>query len=88
MNLITVINNGLFRFKQRLIHTLVSTKIIGPTAQDLGLDSSKPIVYALQYKSNGQELVIDKVITEAGLPSVLDSHIGEQQKNIRDSNGY
>ncbi len=82
MNLITAINNGLFRFKQRLIHTLVNTKIIGPTAQDLGLDSSKPIVYALQYKSNGQELVIDKVITDAGLPSILETQIGEQQKNI------
>ncbi|HCM05559.1 MAG TPA: glycerol-3-phosphate 1-O-acyltransferase, partial [Oceanospirillales bacterium] len=82
MNLITAINNGFFRFRQRIIHTLVSTKIIGPTAQDLGLDSSKPIVYALQYKSHGQELVIDKVLTEAGLPSVLDCHIGEQNKKI------
>ena len=73
MNLITAIKNGLFRLRQRLVHTVVSTKIIGPTAQDLGLDSSKPIVYALQYKSHGQELVIDKVITDAGLPSILDT---------------
>jgi glycerol-3-phosphate O-acyltransferase len=82
MNLITAIKNSLFRLKQRLVHTLVKTKIIGPTAQDLGLDSSKPIVYALQYKSHGQELVIDKVITDAGLPSILDTEIGEQKKSI------
>lgn len=82
MNLITMIKNGLFRLNQRLIHTLVTTKIIGPTAQDLGLDSSKPIVFALQYQSYGQELVIDKVITDAGLPCSINTGIGEQKKNI------
>ena len=58
MNIIIAINNGLFRFKQRIVHSFVKTKLIGPTAQDLGLDSSKPIVYALQYQSHAQELVI------------------------------
>ncbi len=82
MNLITLIKNSFFRLHQRLIHTLVNTKIIGPTAQDLGLDSSKPIVYAMQYQSYGQELVVDKVVTSAGLPSTLDAHIGEQKKVI------
>jgi len=82
MNLITLIKNSFFRLHQRLIHTLVNTKIIGPTAQDLGLDSSKPIVYAMQYQSYGQELVVDKVVTTAGLPSTLDAHIGEQKKVI------
>ena len=82
MNLITLIKNSFFRLHQRLIHTLVNTKIIGPTAQDLGLDSSKPIVYAMQYQSYGQELVADKVVTSAGLPSTLDAHIGEQKKVI------
>jgi len=82
MNLITLIKNSFFRLHQRLIHTLVNTKIIGPTAQDLGLDSSKPIVYAMQYQSYGQELVVDKVVTCAGLPSTLDAHIGEQKKVI------
>jgi len=82
MNLINLIKNGLFRLNQRLIHTLVTTKIIGPSAQDLDLDSSKPIVYALQYQSYGQELVIDKVITNAGLPSILDAGIGEKNKSI------
>ncbi len=82
MNLINLIKNGLFRLNQRLIHTLVTTKIIGPSAQDLDLDSSKPIVYALQYQSYGQELVIDKVITSAGLPSILDVGIGEKNKSI------
>jgi glycerol-3-phosphate O-acyltransferase len=82
MNLITMIKNGLFRLNQRLIHTLVTTKIIGPTAKDLNLDSSKPIVYALQYQSFGQELVIDKVITDAGLPSTSNTLIGDQEKRI------
>jgi len=82
MNLITLIKNSFFRLHQRLIHTLVKTKIIGPTAQDLGLDSSKPIVYAMQYQSYGQELVVDKVVTSAGLPSTLAAHIGEQKKVI------
>jgi len=82
MNLISLIKNGLFRLNQRLIHTLVKTKIIGPSAQDLGLDNSKPIVYALQYQSYGQELVIDKVITEAGLASTLETEIGEKKKSI------
>jgi len=82
MNLITMIKNGLFRLNQRLIHTLVTTKIIGPTAKDLNLDSSKPIVYALQYQSFGQELVIDRVITDAGLPSISNARIGDQEKRI------
>ncbi len=82
MNIIIAINNGLFRFRQRIVHSFVKTKLIGPTAQDLGLDSSKPIVYALQYQSHAQELVIDKVITDAGLPSILDTRIGEQNKKI------
>ncbi|MEH6449907.1 MAG: glycerol-3-phosphate 1-O-acyltransferase PlsB [Oleispira sp.] len=82
MNLITMIKNGLFRLNQRLIHTLVTTKIIGPTAKDLNLDSSKPIVYALQYQSFGQELVIDRVITDAGLPSTSNTLIGDQEKRI------
>ena len=60
----------------------MTTKIIGPTAQDLGLDANKPIVYALQYKSYGQELVIDKVITDANLPSILSAEIGEEKKSI------
>ena len=82
MNLFTLIRNGLFRLNQRLIHTLVTTKIIGPTANDLNLDSSKPIVYALQYQSFGQELVISKVISEAGLTSTLETNIGDQKKRI------
>jgi len=82
MNLITMIKNGLFRLNQRLIHTLVTTKIIGPTAKDLNLDSSKPIVYALQYQSFGQELVIDRVIIDAGLPSISNARIGDQEKRI------
>jgi glycerol-3-phosphate O-acyltransferase len=82
MNLITLIKNGLFRLNQRLIHTLVTTKIIGPEVKDLNLDSSKPIVYALQYQSFGQELVIDKVISDAGLASTLDAQVGDQKKRI------
>lgn len=74
--------NGLFRLNQRLIHTLVTTKIIGPTANDLNLDNSKPIVYALQYQSFGQELVISQIISDAGLTSTLDTHIGDQKKII------
>jgi glycerol-3-phosphate O-acyltransferase len=82
MNLITLIKNGLFRLNQRLIHTLVTTKIIGPAVKDLNLDSSKPIVYALQYQSYGQELVIDKVISNANLANTLNTQIGNQHKLI------
>lgn len=82
MNLISMIKNGIFRLNQRLIHTLVSSKIIGPSIKDLDLDNSKPIVFALQYQSYGQELVIDKLITEAGLRSTLETEIGEQKKSI------
>jgi len=82
MNFITLIRNGLFHFNQRLIHTLVTTKIIGPTANDLNLDSSKPIVYALQYQSFSQELVISKIISAAGLTSTLETNIGDQKKRI------
>jgi glycerol-3-phosphate O-acyltransferase len=82
MNFITLMRNGLFRLNQRLIHTLVTTKIIGPTANDLNLDNSKPIVYALQYQSFGQELVISQIISDAGLTSTLDTHIGDQKKII------
>lgn len=82
MNLITLIRKGLFRINQRLIHTFVTTKIIGPTAKDLNLDNSKPIVYAMQYQSFGQELVINKIVTEAGLASTSDTRIGHQEKRI------
>ncbi len=82
MNLIRMIKNGIFRLNQRLIHTLVNSKVIGPNVQDLNLDNSKPVVFALQYQSYGQELVIDKFITEAGLASTLDTEIGEQKKSI------
>jgi glycerol-3-phosphate O-acyltransferase len=82
MKLLSLMKNGLFRLNQRLIHTFVTTKIIGPTAQDLGLDTQRPIVYAMQYQSYGQELVVDKVITAANLPSTMTAEIGEQKKNI------
>lgn len=82
MNLIRLIKNGLFRLNQRLIHTLVKSKIIGPSVEDLNLDPTKPIVFAQQYQSYGQELVIDKAITSAGLPSTADTTIGEQHRNI------
>lgn len=82
MNLISMIKNGIFRLNQRLIHTLVNSKVIGPNVQDLNLDNSKPVVFALQYQSYGQELVIDKYITEAGLASTLNTEIGEQKKSI------
>lgn len=82
MNLITMIKNGLFRVNQRLIHTLVTSKIIGPSVEDLRLDKTKPVVFALQYQSYGQELVIDKVITCAGLASTMETQIGEEKKSI------
>jgi glycerol-3-phosphate O-acyltransferase len=82
MNLIRLIKNTLFRFNQRLIHTLVKSKIIGPSVEDLNLDPNKPIVFAQQYQSYSQELVIDKVFTNAGLPSTAGTSIGEQEKNI------
>ena len=82
MKLIRLIENGLFRINQRLIHTLVNSKIIGPSVADLNLDPNKPIVFALQYQSYGQELVIDKVITSAGLPSTADTTIGAEKKDI------
>ncbi len=82
MNLITMIKNGLFRVNQRLIHTLVTSKIIGPSVEDLRLDKTKPVVFALQYQSYGQELVIDKVITTAGLASTMETQIGEGKKSI------
>lgn len=82
MNLITWIKNGLFRLNQRLIHTLVTTKNVGPSVKDLNLDSSKPIVYALQYQSFGQELVIDKFIKQSGFASTVETKIGDQGKRI------
>lgn len=82
MKILSFIKNGLFRLNQRLIHTLVTTKVIGPTAQDLDLDTSKPVVYAMQYQSYGQELVIDKMITDANLPSTMTTEIGDQKKRI------
>lgn len=82
MNLIRLIKNGLFRLNQRLIHTLVTSKIIGPSVQDLNLDQSKPIVFALQYQSYGQELVIDKAITNAGFASTSETQISEEKKSI------
>lgn len=82
MNLIRLIKNTLFRLNQRLIHTLVKSKIIGPSIEDLNLDPNKPIVFAQQYQSYSQELVIDKVFTDAGLPGTTKAAIGEQKKNI------
>lgn len=82
MNLILTIKNSLFQLNQRIIHTLINSKIIGPSIEDLNLDPNKPIVFALQYKSYGQELAIDKVITSFGLPSITKATIGKSNKRI------
>lgn len=82
MNLITWIKSGLFRLNQRFIHTLITTTNVGPSVKDLNLDSSKPIVYAMQYQSFSQELVIDKVITESGFSSTVETQIADQGKRI------
>jgi glycerol-3-phosphate O-acyltransferase len=82
MHLIRLIKNGLFGMNQRLIHTMVKSKIIGPSVEELNIDPNKPIVFAQQYQSYGQELVIDRIITEAGLPSTSDTTIGNQKRSI------
>lgn len=82
MSLIHTIRNGFFRLNQRLIHGLVSTKFIGPNPKELGLDTNKPIIYALQYQSYAEELVIDRAITELGWPSSRAAKLGKEKKSI------
>ena len=82
MSFIRFIQNSIFRFNQRLLHTLVKPEIIGQDPQTLGVDTDKPIVYALQYRSYAERLVINKVSKELGWPDSRQTRIIENGKFI------
>lgn len=82
MSFLHSIRNTFFRLNQRLIHSLVKTRFIGQNPTELGIDSSKPIIYALQYQSYAEELVIDRAVTEMEWPTTRQSRLGKTGKFI------
>ncbi len=69
MNIIKKIRRTLFRWQQKLLYSLIRTRRIGPDIQELNLDPSKPIVYAMLYPSVAERLLIDQEVQQLGWPS-------------------
>lgn len=82
MSLIHSIRNTFFRLNQRLLHGLVKTRFIGQSPDELGIDTNKPIIYALQYQSYAEELVIDRAMTEINWPTTRLTRLGKAGKFI------
>ena len=66
--LLTKIRGFIFRTVQSLLYKIVKINLIGSNVETLGLDPSKPIVFATFYPSLAERLVIDKEAMLLGWP--------------------
>lgn len=58
-----------FHTLQKILYSMVRTQRIGAEVNEMGLDLSKPIVYAMLYPSYAEKLVIDREVQSFDWPS-------------------
>lgn len=78
MSFLKSLRRTLFRWQQKWLYGIIRTQIIGPSVQEFNLDPTKPVVYALLYRSRAEQLVIDKEVQAFGWPSPREG--AEQQQ--------
>ncbi|WP_225666188.1 glycerol-3-phosphate 1-O-acyltransferase PlsB [Thalassolituus oleivorans] len=69
MSLFKSIRSSIFRWQQKLLYSVIKTKIIGPDVSEFDIDPNKPIIYATLYPSYGEQLVIDREVNKFNWPS-------------------
>ncbi|ASP39214.1 glycerol-3-phosphate 1-O-acyltransferase [Bacterioplanes sanyensis] len=82
MSFLKSLRRTLFRWQQTWLYSIIRTQIIGPSVDEFNLDPSKPVVYALLYRSRAEQLVIDREVRQFGWPA---PRLGDDQHQLDSS---
>ena len=66
MSVIRKIRSKINHWQAKLLYRLVKTRIIGADTSSLNIDPNKPSIYAMQYPSFAEQIVINKEVGELG----------------------
>ena len=66
MSVIRKVRTSLIIWQQKILYRLIKTKVIGADMKSSGIDPEKPIIYAMQYPSYAEQMVIDKEVSKFG----------------------
>ena len=69
MQFIQSLRRTLYRWQQKMLYSVIKTRVIGPDTSEFNLSSDQPVVYALLSPSHAEQLVIDKEVTQFGWTS-------------------